>query len=323
MAFLNLRYAKKEEDISISPWIKKLPECLLDFYIEKRNPYTVKEAELFGVKGLDVVLPFTGEYAKRHCDKMDSLLKRTMEQFEKAGCDIVSAPYGVTLPAGLPQADGKIIFAFYLVEIIHKIYKYTNRDIRTAEIVILDGGNFLTELVLDVIYPNVNYLSIYTDRKENFEEKASDIYEDCGLNVQVFSNSKNTLLRNGDIIINCAMELENFDYFFKKNSLYLDVNKNRQKLLRLMAKRSDMVFIDDMKLKAGRLFVMSSLFEACQYTSNPLFRSFLTKQYNSVAEGELYHYFKNSDVFVHDFYANGKKLGNEAFRLMNISNKAG
>ena len=323
MAFLNLRYADREEDIAISLWIKKLPNCLKDLYIEKRNPYTVKETELLGARGFDVILPVTGDYAKKHCDKMDCLLKRTMDEFEKTGCDIAAAPYGVKLPAGLPQADGKIIFAFYLMDIIHKIYKYTDRDIRTAEIVILDGGNFLTELVVDVIYPNVNYLSIYTDRKENFEEKADYIYEDCGLNVQVFSNTKNALLRNADIVINCAMELENFDYFFKRNSLYLDVNKNRQKLLRLMAKRRDMVCIDDIKLKADRLFIMSGLFEACQYTSNPVFRNFLTKQYNSATERELYHYFKNAEAYVHDFYVNGKKLGSEVFRLISLPNKAG
>ena len=52
-----------------------------------------------------------------------------------------------------------------------------DKPLKYIEITIIDGENLKTDLVLDIIYPNVNYLNLI-DKLENFKEKSIDIYED-------------------------------------------------------------------------------------------------------------------------------------------------
>lgn len=305
MKFASICYCKTMDDIRINSIIKRIPKRLLDFYIKKKNPYTCKEVTLLEAEGLEIILPLLQE--EEYSQKWDEIVTKTLEELKEKEVEIVISPTKGIFPNNIIKiADGKAIFALLLNPVIDKALKYVQKEKKSSEFLIIDGGNFLTNLILDSIYPNVNFLSIYTDRAENFEQRAKEIYEDTGLILQVFSNCKNALLKEADVIINGGCDMENYDYYFKKKSIYLDVNKNRQKLKRLRQKREDMLFIDGLELKIDNAYYTSEVFEAIEYVKNKEFRNFLSKQYNKEKGEFLRKDLKQYKMGISAFRCNGE-----------------
>lgn len=315
MMFAKIEYVNSIDEIEINTLVKKMPKKICDYYIEKVNPYIYTEFEIMGAKGYKIKLPLTLPEAKENYKKNEILIKKTLDDIHKKGGDIeiVVPPEEIMFPNIIKISDGKAIFAFSLQLAISKILKILDKDIRNTEFLIIDGGNFITNLILDCIRDEINYLSVYTDRIENFEERAEEIYEDCGLNIQVFSNSKNALMREADIVINGGADLENYDYFFKKGAVYLDVNKNRPKLTRLRSKRTDMIFIDNIELKWDGNYLKTELFEGAEYINNSDFSDFLSRQYNEDIQKKLLAYFNDKKIAITGFFCGGKRLGEEVF----------
>lgn len=315
LKFAKIQYAKTEEEIPMNGLIRKMPRRFRDYYIKKKNPYTIKQVNVLETEGYEVCLPITIEEAKKNYIKNEMIVKNTLRDLNENEVGIIIPPQGILFPNGMRHADGKIIFAFFLNKTINRIFKRLGRDRKNAEFLIIDGGNFLTDLVLDCIYPEVNFLAIYTDRSQKLEEKGEEIYQDCGLNVQIFSNSKNAFLREADIIINCSMDLENYDYFFKKKAIYLDVIQNKAKIRRLMAKRADMLFVDGFQLKRENCYLSGEMMESIEYINNNSFRHFLTRQYHPSAQRALMDYFEEMNPVIAELYCDGRKLEGDRFFL--------
>lgn len=319
MKFAKIEYVNSIDEIEMNPLVKKMPQKICDYYIEKANPYTCNEIEIMGAEGYQVKIPLTLQEAKGNYKKNELLIKKTLNDMQRKGrgIEIVVPPEEIMFPNTIKTSDGKAIFALTLQLAITKILKILGKDIRNTEFLMIDGGNFITNLILDCISNEINYLSVYTDRIENFEEKAEMIYEDCGLNIQIFSNSKNSLMKEADIVINGGIDLENYDYFFKKGAVYLDVNKNRQKLMRLRAKRNDMIFIDDVELKWDGAYLKTALFEGAEYINNSEFSNFLSRQYNQDNQKRLLDYFNEKQLAITGFFCGGKRLGEDVFLKAN------
>lgn len=313
MKYAVLKYADNSDEIQINSIIKKMPKAVVDFYIQKVNPYKCKDINALGAEGYEITLPLLLAEAEENYEKNEGIIKKTIEVFRDKGVDIIIPPNGGVFPNIMRKADGHIIFAFFIMPAITKALKSLGMDIKTASVLIIDGGNVITNLVLDNIYSQVNFLSIYTDRVQNFDDKIEEIYDETGLNVQVFSNNKNSILKEADIIINAGMDLENYDYYFKRCSIYMDIAGNKQKLRRIMAKRHDMLFIDSIEIKKDDGFYKADVFEAVEYVNNIDFRKFLTSQYNKMKQEELLKHFNSLETTVTVFYCNGKIVKQDRF----------
>lgn len=320
MKFAQIQYAANTEEIHINGFMKRMPRKMKEFYIEKRNPYTLEEMKLLNTEGYQVCLPITREQASKDSRKNDIIVRNTLKELSDREVGIVIPPKEMAFPNVIRNAEGKIIFSFLLMKTINRVFRLLERERKNAEFLLIDGSNFITDLVLDIIHPNVNFLAIYTDRSSRFEEKAEEIYQSCGLNVQVFSNSKNAFLREADVIINCGMDLENYDYFFKKRAVYLDANQNKAKLKRLMVKRQDMLFIDGIKLKKENDKLEAELYESIEYINNQSFRQFLTREYHPAAAEMLNKYFDEQGLSIFELMCNGKKVGENCLLSMKNNN---
>lgn len=305
MKFASICYCKTIDDIRINGIIKRMPKRLVDFYIKKKNPYMYKEVTLLEAEGLEVTLPLLQE--EEYTQKWDEILAKTLEELKEKEVEIIIPPAKCVFPnSTMKIADGKAIFALLLNPVIDKCLKYFQKEKKHSEFLIIDGGNFLTKVILDSVYPYVNFLGVYTDRAEDFEQTAKEIYEDTGLILQVFSNCKNALLKQADVIINGSYDMENYDYYFKKKSIYLDVNKNRQKLKRMRQKREDMLFIDGLELKIDNAYYTTEIFEAVEYVKNKEFRNFLSKQYDKEKGEFLRKEFKQYGTEICSLRCNGE-----------------
>lgn len=306
MKFASVRYCNTVDEVKMNSLIKRLPKKISDYYIEKKNPYTCSQTNILEAEGLEVVVPLLAEEAEENTRKWEIVLSKTLEELKEQSVEIIIPPTkGPFLNHMIRIADGKAIFALFINNAAEKVLKLQKKDKKTSEFVIIDGGNFLTKLIIDSLYPYVNYLSIYTDREQCFEEKVKEIYEDCGLTVQVFTNCKNILLKEADVIINGGCDMENYDYYFKKKSIYFDVNKNKQKLKRLMSKRNDMFFADSIELKIDNSYYTTEVFEAVEYVKSKEFRNFLCRQYDEEKAVQLRKNMEQYPLIISAFRCNG------------------
>ena len=279
MRFASLHYAKSLEDIPMGLITRRLPEKLRQKIVWNKNPIQIKETAINKAEGYEITLPLLASEGENFPIAAERILEKTVEVLKQKDVAILVLSEKMLPPSGIRLADGRAIFGFLIGEAVKKAAKLAQIDLKNAEILLIDGGNFLTSLTLDGIYPEVNFLSIFTDRVENYQEKTEKIFEDTGLNVQLFSSGKNYYLKNADIVINCASDQENFDYFYKSGAVYLDVNQNTQKLKRIMSKRQDMIFADGLKVKWDNGFYDGQALEACLYVTRDDFRQVLSGSY--------------------------------------------
>ena len=73
---------------------------------------------------------------------------------------------------------------------------------------------------------------------------------------------------------------KNQDYYYKRNSIYIDLAKNTAKSLRIARKREDMLIIDGIGLNTDKGFFKSKLYEALLYDNNKVFRKYFDEYKN-------------------------------------------
>lgn len=308
MKFVKFRNAHNIDEIPIPLFVQRLPQKIVDLYINKRNPYKIYNSVLLDTEGFQVVLPYTTNTAKASYRQYEACVNKTIWKLLDKGVKIAVPPEDILFPNTMRMAQGKIIFALFLKEIAAKALGTFHKELRDAEVLILDGNNFLTELIIDSICSEVNFLSIYTDREAALKDKMQEIYNDCGLQVQMFANSKNMLLKDADIIINGAMELENYDYFFKKGTVYLDANKNRQRCKRLLMHRNDMLIVDSVLFTVEGQKVSAGDLEAVAYVASSEFREFVNREYHIVRAKAVRQALEKKMPVVTDLLINGEPI---------------
>lgn len=302
-------YCKKGELPYQKGFATHLPPKLRKFYIEKFHPYDVYETELLGIQGYEIKFFLTSEQIRQRGMVGQKLLEKMVRDVSGRGVRILIPPLQGSLPIGmLPLSNGKAVKGFFAMDAIEKVLKKQNKELKDSKIVLVDGGNFLTHLVLDRVYSKVNFLSIFTDRKEDWEEKVENIYEDCGLNVFLFSNGKNNAMSEADVILNCGCEMENYDYTIPKGAFYFDLAQNRRKLERLLARREDIFLSDGILLKKNKKIYTDCEVEGAFYAGKEQFQRFLDSRYDEVAAEEAEDFLRSQEFQLQGFTCMGKRV---------------
>lgn len=308
MKFAIIKYAQTKDTINVNKIIKKLPPRIYDWFIIKLNPYTLKEVNLLNTEGYEITLPLLYIEKEEKPDKWKIIIDDTLEKLRDMDIKIIVPPKKSIVSNVINMAEGKVAFGFFIESIVKKSLNIIKKDIKISEIVIIDGKNTLTKLIIDCLYPYVNFLSIYTDREENFMEKSEEIFEDTGLTLNIFTSNKNVLMKEADIIINCSYDTENSDYYYKKGAIYIDANKNRPKLKRLISRRSDMLFIDSFSIKSDEQKVSYKVFEATEFIKNKDFRMFVEGEYDKEKTNIILKDFKKRNLLPIHLMVMGMKL---------------
>lgn len=243
-----LNFLGSTDKIYKSDFMKSLPKFILDLYIKLFNPYIKEETTILGAEAYKITLPFSKKEYKEK-PYTHKLLEKTILLLTKNEDIIFTAPKEINLSENIQKVSENYITAVSIFELIKIIIKRRNLNLEKCHFIILDGKNSITNTVINKIYPEVNYFSIFTEEPENFEKSAEYIFEDTGLNINIFSNTKNSELRQCDIIINCGNTNPEFDYRFKKNAVYIDLSLNAENIKRLISKRNDLFITDSIMFK--------------------------------------------------------------------------
>ena len=181
MRFAIFKYAESYDDVGVNKFIKKMPKFIYDMYIQRKNPYTYKKINILESEGFEVTVPFTKELVEELYLKAENLLRRTIDDFYIKDVGIAVIPDSMPYVEGIRKSFGRAIMCFYINDIIKVLLEKQNKDLKDAKILVIDGGNFITNMIINELYENVNYLTFYTSDINNFEEKAEYILSESGL----------------------------------------------------------------------------------------------------------------------------------------------
>lgn len=291
---------------------RKFPRWLLPFYVENFCPFSTEEMILDDTEGVLVTLHASATVLREKENKWTPILEEMLRTLCDQGVTVVVPPSGILFPEQIIKVShGRAIHGFFVMEMMQKALKLQGKTLKEAQIVLIDGNNFMTKLVLDMVSPNVNYLAVYTDRQEDFLEAQEQIYADTGLALQTFSNAKNQWMKSADIILNCGMDMENYDYAFQKKAIYFDMAGNKEKMKRLLVRRDDLLVADGLTLRKDVCSMSSNQLEAVEYVKIPEFRRFLSSRYDKFTACEVSELLKQQNISVTGLLCMGKPTGHK------------
>lgn len=249
MDFAEIRYLENGSKVWFKPFIRNLPETVYRKYIMAFPPVKMEEIKAYGGSGLKITFPV-------HKDNKDPdlelrLIKKTAAILMDKKIDIVINREGIPFMHGFKEVTGGIAMAFFMNQIINEAAKAKGIDLSKAEVVIIDGGGISTYAAMYSVKEEVNKLWIQTERKEKLAGMIDMIYDYSGLLAECFESVNNPIMANGDIIINCKEDMEDFDNIFKKGAVYVDTSSIEGKSERILKKRGDMLILNNCRFKIG------------------------------------------------------------------------
>ncbi len=253
-----------------------------DYYVQKFNPYIIKEFYFGGLSelgGYEVILPITKNDAINNEIMFESLVEKTIDQLRD---DVVIIDYGEVFykSEGIKDLDKINVSIFYIKEILSKAIKQNNYSRRDVNVSIIAGSFEHTEIVLNEIYDNLNFLNI-VDRENCFsqyENKTDAIFCDCGLEIS-FSNK----VMDADIVININENPHRFLTDIKDNTVIIDFAKSVDKS-KVKGK-----IVQDITVKIKDTYLKDKELELILYS-----KSYVYRQYKeNFCEYSKYLYIKN------------------------------
>lgn len=298
-----LMYMKNNDKKRFLPFYDKIPEKFREFIIKKYKPFLNEKDENDDI--LYITLPLVYGEKKNNYEKWYNTIYNTLQKLNEFNITGAVLPEDDVFYSPVNIFRGRTINAIMTFEIAKKCLKIKNKDIQKSEFVVIDGNEKLTDIALKSLVENVNYLSVLTDREYFFDEIKDFAESERGLIINTFSSPKNQILKDADVIVNCSSDMENQDYYYKRNSIYIDIVKNHGKSLRISRKREDMLIVDGIGIKTDMGFLKSSLYEAKKYDKDKIFRKYFDRYEDFY---EVYSLLKGENVHVSSLYFMDKNI---------------
>ena len=273
-----IKYMKNDDKKKFLPFYDKIPEKIKYLILKKYKTFLISNSKILNNEILYITIPLNYNEKKENYLKWYNILSHTIEKLNinnNLNINAIILPDDDIFYSAIPIFRGKFINSLLSFEIAKKISKIQNLDISKLEFLIVDGEDILTLSVIKSLIGNVNYISILTDRIDFFNDIKEFAEEEYGLIINTFSNSKNQILKNSDIIMNCSNNNEHYSYYYKRNSIYIDICKNKNKSSKIYQKRDDMTFIDGFVIKKDNIFIKSQIFEGLNYINDRKFKRYI------------------------------------------------
>ncbi|OUQ59134.1 hypothetical protein B5E58_04980 [Tyzzerella sp. An114] len=270
-----LMYMKNEDKNKFVPFYDKVPYKLREYIIKKRKPFIGEIIENYGTEIIYCVLPLIYGEKKSNYERWYNTVYNALEKLGEIGVTGAVLPEDDVFYSSVPVLRGRTVNAIMTFKMAKKALKIKNIDMSKAEFVVVDGNDKLTITALNSLIDNVNYLSVFTDREYFFDDIKERAEAERGLIINTFSSAKNQIFKDADVIVNCSSDMENHDYYYKRNSIYIDIVKNHSKSIRIASKRDDMMFIDGLSLKTKNGILKSQLYEGLKIENSDIFKNYI------------------------------------------------
>ena len=275
-----LMYMKDEDKNKFMPFYDSMPIKIRDFLIRKRKPFLKRDEKIGDWDITYITLPLSYGDKKSDYKRWHDIIENSLDILDKQGITGAVLPEDDIFFSPVPVFRGRVVNALLTFETSKKAIEKKNISLAKAEFTVVDGDDELTLTALKSLSENVNHLSILTDRESFFDDIKEEAESERGLIITTFASPKNQILKDSDVLVNCSSDMENQDYYYKRNSIYIDLAKNTAKSLRIARKREDMLIIDGIGLNTDKGFFKSKLYEALLYDNNKVFRKYFDEYKN-------------------------------------------
>ena len=278
--------------------LKKAPDFIWDWYIKKFNPLSVEKMDFDIASGLSIKLPL--EKNKRDEKNIGLSVGKALSSYPQIEIVRPLKDYSFCHCENLKVSYGNYLFAFLAMQAIKKFIGVTKKDLSQLEIFIIDANRTISQILLDTIYPHVNYLSVLiTEKNDFFSQKQHEIFVDTGLNIQLLNFNK-ALISNADVIINTGVE-NNFEYAIKRNAIYFDLGGNPNSLINLKIKRPDVFAIDNLNLSYGGKLIDTITLEMIFYCACKDFKKIISGKYATNLFSSVKNKIDTADIKISSF----------------------
>ena len=289
MKFAKICYGRQNTSSSVL-W-DNLPEFLRELYYLKVYRPVYKEAELFSTEGIILKLPFY--FNEKNSTLLEKYIQKEFCRLKEEGVEFFSVQEGMPVPKGFKVLTGQSLICMLSNYLVSRSCVKRQKTFEEADIAVIDGGNSLTDILLNVISPKATKIWLYTLRYDYIKPLLEDIFAQTGLCIGICSSLNSHLLKNADIVINLN---KNGEYFgsLSKNAVYIDIADDRNNTNRLMRLRKDVAVMRDFKIDYNNTSLKPNCAEAALCVINKYFRDII---FNGVAPERL----KNAAECVNSF----------------------
>lgn len=251
--YAELYFAEKGENIPMNKYLMKLPQTLRNKIIKWKLALQCEEKTTWEIAGERVQMPMTYTmYRNMPLTSRREIFKKIEKKLTGKGITHVMLPslVGTSPFEMIQECTGHYIKPFFIMEIIHFVIKekITDKELKDLEVVILDGNKQDVDMIIDFIYPYINHLTVLTSRPERFEQKATEIFNDVGLNMQVLSYTKGAISQ-GNIIIDTHYDDPSVIHLCKPGTIYLDIANHVEKTIMLLERQKGVLVVDQFLLE--------------------------------------------------------------------------
>lgn len=251
--YAELYFAEKEEDIAVNEYFMKLPINLRNKIIKWKLSLKYEEKTTWGIMGDKIQLPMTySMYKSMEPRTRSKIFEKIEKKLNQKNITHVILPTLISRSPfeNIQQCTGNYIKPFFIMDIIRYIAqeKLVDKKLQHLEVIILDGNRKDVDMIIDLIYPHINHLTVISNTPDRLMQKAEEIFEDVGLNMQILSNTKGAISQ-GDIIIDTHYDDPSIIGFCKQKTLYLDIGNHVEKTIMLLERQNGVDVIDQFLLE--------------------------------------------------------------------------
>ncbi len=294
--------------------IKKTTNFLLKQYLKLSNEFFSEEILINNLKGLSVKIPIIKSELDNDRNYTEYMIIKTLEQLKNFDIDIIKVydKYNFNYEDYFRVSLGNNTFKFFIFKIIEEGLKIIKKDLKFAEVLIISDNPKEEKLIFDLIYPNINNLYILGNKDflDEYEILSQNIFEDCGLNVEII-NDENNLIKSADIIINIKNYNEKLIYRFKKGSIFIDCSFNIVNAEELALKRQDMLVVNNLKLIYNKNILSIQDFEIFLYCTNKEYKNFIDESITNNNTSNILKLSKNIDAEIDELGIKNNWYNNE------------
>ncbi len=270
MKFAQICYGRQNKSGSVL-W-DNLPEFLREIYYLKVYRPVFEETGLFSAEGIVSYLPFSAN--EKNTALLEKYVKKELLRLKAEGSEFFSVEYNMPIPDGYKVTNGKSLICMLSNYLVSRGCVKRGKSFEEADIAVIDGGNSLTDILLNVISPKATKIWLYTLRYDLIKPLLEYIFSQTGLCVGVCSSFGSYLLKNSDIVINLSKCREYFGSL-GKNAVYIDIADDRDNTNRLMRLRKDVLVMRDFKIGFDSKSLKPECAEAALCVINKSFREMI------------------------------------------------
>lgn len=220
-------------------------------FLLKKYPYYKEATDYQGYEGSRIILPFTEETLKGYQrEEIVNYIQRIIET-ERVQNMMVVPCLKEYMDHSLYADRTKLPYLFF-DEILKDIRRKHRISKREMKLVMIDEESVNLEALLSSFIQELNFLTIITDRTEQFQNYIDYLYEETGLMVSVLA-TEDAQMMHGNIIVDFKKELnKKLVRVYPEDAVFLDFSHNRMKTNYFLVKRKDLHIYNDLDGYLGK-----------------------------------------------------------------------